>query len=607
MHDEPPDDPHQAMSPIGQPNVAADRTPPQDEAVTPHMFQSYMDGLVGCCLFQLRLDPNGRLSVPHATQGLAALTGVAVESLCDDIEPLTARLGVGARTSLLRSLVVSARALTRWSAELCLDPATNAAPALQPGPEPGTGRWLLCDAMPRRMADGGTTWIGHLVDVSRQRHAEQRAHRLAYYDPLTCLPNRRLLADRLARVAAGCGRRREHGAVLFIDLDDFKLLNDTRGHDVGDLLLVEVARRLQTCLRTQDMVSRLGGDEFVVLLDGLGQDEADAASRARRCAERIRVAIDQPWTLHQQVFQTRASIGIALFDGPEQVPGEVLRRADIAMYAAKRGSGEGLLVFSPSLQDALDQRLALTVGMRHALAERQLELHVQPQRDRDGRLRGGEALLRWRHPLRGVLAPGEFLPQLGRSGLDGALSRWVLRRGCGIARAWQDQPALRDLRLSVNVTPSQFCQSGFTRELRTLVDELGIPPGLLMLELTEEVMREGEAARGMTELKRAGIGFALDDFGTGFSSMARLKDLPFDEIKVDASFVRDLEADATARAMVRAILGMARSLGLVTVAEGVETVRQRAILAEEGCEVFQGFLLGQAVTPDAFARLAQEG
>ena len=576
----------------------------------PDPFRSYVDGLPGCCLFQLRFGPRGRFSVPHATAGLLALSGVSPAALQDDLAPFARRLEPAPRTRLLRSLVASARGLTRWSAEFSVqaEPAVETAAGSRPGM--GGVRWVVGDAMPARMPDGSTVWTGHLLDVSRRRHAEQRAHRLAYYDALTELPNRRLLLDRLEKVAAACGRRREHGAVLFVDLDDFKLLNDTRGHDVGDLLLMELSRRLQACLRAQDMVCRLGGDEFVVLLDGLGEDEAEAGRRALRCAQRLRDVVDQPCELREQAFQTRASIGIALFDGPEPVAGEILRRADIAMYAAKRSSAEGehsgAKLFDPAMQDALDRRLALTVGLRGALSRQELELHVQPQRDLAGALLGGEALLRWRHPDRGVLAPGEFLPLVERAGLAASLSHWVLRRGCALACAWHDQPALRPLRLSVNVAPSQFCTVGFVREMRGLVEELGLRPGMLMLELTEEVMREGDAARSMVELKRAGIAFALDDFGTGFSSLARLKELPFDEIKIDASFVRDLESGEPARTMIRTILGMARSLGLVAVAEGVETPRQRELLAEEGCGIFQGYLLGQAMTPAAFGRMAQQ-
>ncbi len=564
-------------------------TPPG--TVVPAAVAAYADGLSGCCLFQLRLDRHRRFSVPHATEALLPLCGVPPGRLGANLLPLRRRLVRGEGQRLLRSLLASARDLSHWTEEFRLHADEGE-------------RWVLGDAAPHREADGATLWCGYLVDVSRRREAEQRAHRLAFYDLLTGLPNRRLLLERLAAAATDCGQRREHGAVLFVDLDDFKLLNDTRGHDVGDLLLAEVARRLSGCLRERDTVARLGGDEFVVVLERLATDAAEAAARALHCAGRLHQAVDRPALLQGQAFQTRASIGVALFDGPELQPGEVMRRADIAMYAAKGGGGTRL--FDPQMQQALDRRLALTQGLRRALAGRELELHVQPQRDAAGTLLGAEALLRWHHPEGLTLAPGEFLPLAERTGLAGELSRWVLREGCRIAASWQTSPALRPLRLSVNVPPSQFCTAGFVAEVRALLDEVALPPGAMMLELTEEVMRECDAAERMAELKRAGLGFALDDFGTGFSSLARLRDLPFDEIKVDASFVRDLEGSSTSRTMVRTIIGMARTLGLVAVAEGVETPSQRAILLEEGCAVLQGFLLGQPMSPDAFALLAEE-
>ena len=440
------------------------------------------------------------------------------------------------------------------------------------------------------------------------RQAKQAAESLAYFDPLTRLANRRLLLERLAEVTQDRRRAQRHGGVLFVDLDNFKLLNDTRGHAIGDLLLVEVARRLASCVRDVDLVARLGGDEFVVLVTELPAGAGAAAAEVGRIGERIVSTIDQPCFLGEQVFQTTSSIGISLFLGGEETVEQILQRADIAMYGAKSNGRNQYAFFDPAMQLIQQRRLTLATELRAALIGEEFLLHLQPQVDRNGRILGAEALIRWQRPGEALRMPDQFLSYAAETGLIEAIDIWVLRQARQVLQAWAADTTLRTLRLAINISARQLRNPCFVSQVRTLVGDVGLPLGGLTFEITEHVMLEEplQAAARMRELRSLGVRFAIDDFGTGFSSLSRLRDLPIDEIKIDGTFVRDLVDEGADRTLVRAMIAMARGLNVGVVAEGVETETQFNILVAEGCREFQGYRFGQPMPLDQLVQHVKE-
>jgi diguanylate cyclase (GGDEF)-like protein/PAS domain S-box-containing protein len=432
-------------------------------------------------------------------------------------------------------------------------------------------------------------------DITQRKQAEDETQRLAFYDTLTGLPNRRLLMDRLAHAQVSSARSRRHGALQFIDLDNFKDLNDTLGHDVGDQLLEQVALRLVSCLREGDTAARFGGDEFVVMLEDLSDNEAEAVRQAELVAEKILARLNAPYELVGRQHNSSPSIGITLFSGGELGSDELLKRADVAMYQAKAAGRNTLRFFDPKMQASVLARAALDTDLRQGLLHEQLLLHYQPLVDGLRRVVGYEALLRWRHPRRGLVSPGEFIPIAEQTGLILPIGLWVLRAACDQLVAWAEQPATRQLDLAINVSARQFRQSSFVQEVLSVLDETGADPQRLKLELTESLLLSDveDAIRKMSTLRERGVRFALDDFGTGYSSLSYLKRLPLDQIKVDQSFVRDLLTDPNDAAIVRTILALAQSLELQAVAEGVETEGQRRFLLDNGCNAFQGYLFGR--------------
>ncbi len=434
-------------------------------------------------------------------------------------------------------------------------------------------------------------------NINERKRAEQEIERLAFYDGLTSLPNRRLLTDRLQKALTACGRSQGHGALLFIDLDNFKDLNDTRGHDVGDLLLRQVATRLRQCVREADTVARLGGDEFVVMLEDLSQAEGDAAAQAASVGQKILAAINQPFDLLGQQHHSTPSIGITLFHDPLQGVDELLKRADLAMYQAKAAGRNTQRFFDPGMQAQASARAALEGDLRQGLQRAELVLHYQPVVDETGRVTGVEALVRWQHPQRGMVMPGEFIPVAEQAGLIIPLGQWVLETACAQLVAWHSQPATSHLSIAVNVSARQFRQPDFGDQVMALLMKTGANPARLKLELTESLLLSDveDAISKMSELRAIGVGFALDDFGTGYSSLSYLKRLPLDQLKIDQSFVRDVLTDPNDAAIVRTILALARSMDLAVVAEGVETAVQREFLLSHGCTAFQGYLFGRPV------------
>ncbi len=447
--------------------------------------------------------------------------------------------------------------------------------------------------------------VGFARDITERKATDEEIKRLAFYDSLTHLPNRRLLHDRLKHALASSTRSGKPVAVLFVDLDNFKTLNDTLGHHVGDLLLRQVADRLTGCVREGDTVARLGGDEFVVVLEDLSNALYDAATQSENVGEKILAALNQPYDLAGHPFASTPSIGIALFADPETTIDELMKRADVAMYQAKDAGRNTLRFFDPEMQAAVAARVALEADLREGLELAQLLLHYQVQVDGTGRVTGAEALVRWQHPKRGLVSPAEFIPLAEETGLILPLGDWVLATACHQLVAWARQQETAHLTLAVNVSARQFRRKDFVRQVRTILENSGANPQKLKLELTESLLLEDveDIIAKMHALKMLGVSFSLDDFGTGSSSLSYLKRLPLDQLKIDQSFVRDILTDPNDAAIARTIVALAHSLGLAVIAEGVETEAQREFLASSGCHACQGYLFGRPLPTEAFGEL----
>ena len=433
-------------------------------------------------------------------------------------------------------------------------------------------------------------------DITERQRAEDQIKNLAFYDPLTQLPNRRLLMDRLHITLANSNRHQRLAALLFVDLDNFKTLNDTRGHQQGDLLLQQVATRLLTCVRESDTCARLGGDEFVVVLDDLGTDPLAAASQAEVIGRKILAALNQNYPLGPYSHHSTPSIGITLFGrGEDENIDEPLKRADLAMYQAKAAGRNTLRFFDAQIQAAVAARSALELSLRQAVAQQDFVLYYQPQVEATGQVTGAEVLVRWLHPERGLVSPAEFIPLAEDTGLILPLGQWVLTTACQQLARWASHPQRGQLTLAVNVSERQFHQTDFVEQVLSTLRQTGARASQLKLELTEGLLvtQFDDVIAKMSALKAHGVGFSLDDFGTGYSSLAYLKRLPLDQLKIDQSFVRDILVDPNDAAIANMVVVLAQSLGLQVIAEGVETEAQRAKLASQGCHHYQGYLFSR--------------
>ena len=441
-----------------------------------------------------------------------------------------------------------------------------------------------------------------LIDFTERKEAEEKIDHLAFYDHLTDLPNRRLFLDRLHLAQASSARSERQYALLLIDLDNFKTLNDTLGHEAGDLLLQQVAKRLVSCVHEGDTVARLGGDEFIVMLVDLSGHVLEAAAQTEDAGENILAALSRPYALAGQQLHTTTSIGATLFSGHRQTTEDLLKQADIAMYQAKHAGRNTLRFFDPETQDTINARVDLEAELRKALQNQQFQLHYQIQVDSSGRRLGAEALIRWIHPERGQMPPGKFIPLAEETGLILPVGEWVLETACAQLKAWQQNAHTHDFVLSVNVSPKRFHLAAFSAEVRSALERHGVDPQLLKLELTESMLLEDieDTITTMNELKAIGVRLSLDDFGTGYSSLQYLKKLPLDQLKIDQSFVRDIVSDNNDKAIVRTIISMAASLNLDVIAEGVETEQQRQELLAKGCTQYQGYLFGRPVPIEQF-------
>jgi len=468
--------------------------------------------------------------------------------------------------------------------------------------------WLSISAV--QGADGSVTnFVGTMSDITLRKASEDKIKRLAFYDALTQLPNRRLLLDRLEMALILSARQHCAGALLFIDLDNFKTLNDTLGHDMGDQLLQAVAQRLNACVRESDTVARLGGDEFVVMLEGLNPLLQQAAQQTREVGQKILATLSQPYPLSDGPHHSTASLGAVLFQGQSSPVEELLKRADLAMYQAKGAGRNTMRFFDPQMQEAVTLRAEMESDLRNGLQQHEFVLYYQPQVDAAGLIKGAEALLRWKHPRHGMVSPASFIPLAEETGLIIPLGEWVLRTACQQLAQWAMHPETAALTLAVNVSARQFHQSGFVNMVLDILRETAAPTQQLKLELTESVLLQDvdDTIAKMHILKSHGVGFSLDDFGTGYSSLSYIKRLPLDQLKIDQSFVRDIDQHSRDVSIIRTIVALADSMQLQVIAEGVETVVQRDFLLQQRCKAFQGYLFGKPVSIRDFMQLLLHG
>ncbi len=529
-------------------------------------------------LYQFRLQPDGHLSFPFASEGIREIYEVTPDAVREDAGRLTQIIHPEDLQGVLDSIQASAAALTPWHHEYrVLLPRQGL-------------RWRLGNAQPERLGDGSTLWHGFITDITDRKAAEAQTFRLAYFDALTGLPNRSLLRDRLEQALAQAQRNQQHGAVMFLDLDNFKQINDARGHAVGDQMLTEVARRLAGLLRGEDTVARIGGDEFVLLVTELGRDLDASARAAMAVAEKVRAALDRPYLIGGASYGSSASIGISLFPKAGQRIDDLLREADTAMYRAKAAGRNRIAFFELAMQQEVEERLALEQDLKAAVAARQLRLHVQGQFDAAGREVAGELLLRWQHPVRGAVPPARFIALAEETGLIQELGEWVIEQACVTLQGMRARGLPQAL--AVNVSSRQFRSEEFVARVQDILQRTGAPAQQLVFEVTESLFIQDweHVLERIFALVRLGVRFSIDDFGTGYSSLGYLQRLPLFELKIDRGFVQDTPHDANGTAIVSSILAMARHLGLEVVAEGVETRAQADFLLASHCDRLQGYL-----------------
>jgi len=451
-------------------------------------------------------------------------------------------------------------------------------------------------------------YVGAHQDITERKKAEERIYELAFYDQLTGLPNRTLLIDRLRQSKTAAVRSGQFGALMFIDLDNFKTLNDTLGHGVGDKLLTQVATRLRSCVREGDTVARLGGDEFVIVLEGLGTDEASASINAEFVGSKILTELSHTYPLERHIHRCTASIGVTLFSAAEATIDNLMQQADLAMYRAKEAGRNGLCFFNLAMQMTALKHADMDKALRESIAKKSFLLLYQPQVSGINQVIGAEVLIRWMHPVHGIVSPADFIPLAEDTGLIIPIGQWVLETACAQLAQWSRNPSLSHLKLSVNVSARQFHQVNFVNSVKDTLTRAGAPANRLKLELTESVLITDveDIIRKMVEIKSLGVGFALDDFGTGYSSLSYLKRLPLDELKIDQSFVRDILIDPNDATIAKMVVALSVSLGLSVIAEGVETEEQRQFVENLGCNLFQGYLISRPLRISQFLQLLSD-
>ncbi len=448
-----------------------------------------------------------------------------------------------------------------------------------------------------------THYVGAFFDITKSKKDEAEIRRLGFFDSLTGLANRRLVMNRLQHAIDSIQRTHQYAALLFIDMDRFKNLNDTKGHEFGDKLLVQVGERLNLAVREGDTVGRLGGDEFVVLFEGLDSCLDKAAHEVEVLAEKLKESLSEPYDLSGFSYISTPSIGLALFsDSHRLTVDEILRKADSAMYQAKQSGGHAVRLFDPQLQMILENKRRMEADLKQALMLSQFELYYQPQVDQAGQILGAEALLRWRHPYKGWISPQEFIPVAEESGLIVPIGDWVVEQGCKVLASWQEDADLSALTLAVNISAEQLKQEDFVKTMVAYAKQYNTPVAKLKLELTESMLLHDieDSTQKLNALTNLGFKFSADDFGTGYSSLLSVKNLPFQQIKIDQSFVESLLFDSKAEALTRSIISMSKALELNVIAEGVETLSQQQRLVVLGCYHFQGYLYSKPLPYSAF-------
>ncbi len=468
-------------------------------------------------------------------------------------------------------------------------------------------KWMTITAV-KDEAGRTVNYVALFSDITERKRNEEEIRGLAFYDALTQLPNRRLFMDRIQNAMAASVRNGDFGALLFIDLDRFKVLNDTLGHDYGDLLLIEVAERIRQCVREVDTVARLGGDEFVVVLEGIGAHREEASHKAGLVAEKIRESLAHPYQLKEHEHYTSPSIGVELFHDGVESQDDLIKHADVAMYQAKNAGRNTVRFYDPSLQHDLDTRAMLENDLRRAIENDELQLHYQVQVDNERKLVGVEALLRWQHPTRGMIPPAKFIPVAEESMLIVELGDWVLHHACAQLALWSVDPLKSGLTMAVNVSAHQFAAHDFVAHLASILQRHGVAPNRLKLELTEGVVLNDitDVVKKMQALKDLGVQLSLDDFGTGYSSLSYLKKLPLDQLKIDRSFVRDITVDQSDAGMVQSIIDMAKNFRHDVIAEGVETEAQLSFLKHNACMAYQGYFFSKPIPLDELERLIKD-
>jgi diguanylate cyclase (GGDEF)-like protein/PAS domain S-box-containing protein len=530
-----------------------------------------------------------------ANRAFVGLTGYTMEELAGE----TARLFRSHRRDSVfyQNMWNSVQSTGGWQGEMSLRTKSGEHCA----------RWLTISAVKNETGEV-TNYIGSYYDISKLKYAEEKIRELAFFDQLTGLPNRVLLIDRVRQALNANIRNKSFGALLFIDLDNFKTLNDSLGHDMGDLLLKTAAQRISHCVRADDTVARFGGDEFVVLLANLGTQKAKAAAlHAEAIGEKILAAFTEVFQLDTYEYPCTPSVGVTLFSPEDRNVDELLKRADLAMYDAKTAGRNGLRFFDPAMQTMISARAALETDLREDLKKERLLLHYQPQVDHEGRLLGAEALARWPHAQKGMVSPSEFIPVAESTGLILPLGALMLKIACRQLARWSADPVTERLTIAINVSALQMRQKNFVEQVREIIEQTGADPHRLKIELTEStlVSNVDDVIAKMDKLKAIGIGFSLDDFGTGYSSLSYLKRLPLDQLKIDRSFVKDVLVDPNDAAIAQMIIALSKSLGLSVIAEGVETEEQYAFLAHHGQINYQGYLFGRPLPPEDFEKLAR--
>ena len=450
-----------------------------------------------------------------------------------------------------------------------------------------------------------THYVASFADITLSYEAAAKIQHLAFYDPLTGLPNIRLLRDLLKPALSSSYRSGRKGALLFIDLDNFKTLNDSFGHHMGDLLLQQVAQRLKFCVRESDTISRLGGDEFVVMLEDLSEQTLEAAEQAEVISNKILDTLNQPYQLATHYYHCTSSIGATLFNEHDQSAEELLKQADIAMYQAKDAGRNAIRFFDQQMQISLDTRVAMEADLRLAIKENQFELYYQPQVNHNRQIIGAEALIRWQHPQHGLTSPADFIPLAEATGLILPIGLWVLETACNQIKMWESDIHTQHLMLAVNVSACQFHLVDFVEQVRQVILRSGINSERLKLELTESLVLDNidDTIIKMNALLKMGVHFSMDDFGTGYSSLSSLKKLPLNQLKIDQSFVRDIASNHDDVVIVQTIIAMAKSLGIAVIAEGVETEVQRAFLELHDCPLYQGYLFSRPVSIEQLEEL----